>query len=398
MKNVIKSTLIALALASTSCFADVQSDIKALCEKTLSTDAIATLNEAFQGFNAFTYTSLSRPGKVKDKYPTYIIVRRGPESQVTTILCGTKEDNQVVLIKDAEQLAHLVPVRKLTHDDGPNMKSDEKYDGYCETIIGKAFYRVANATFLNKKTPNGTIIADEYNAKNAKPFYVSLGSVKDFQGFRAYLEPKITTKSIKPLLMLKIDEQGNDELTTDDKAFLTKYFTVLDVTNATVKQFLVDAHYDLRCAQGIFGDARPVGEKFGDLAMNTIEKKFGEFKYEKLAMTIACSIAAIAFVKWAYPKLCDLTEYAKEAYLGAPIKNPEFKEPKKPKTPKKVVPEFIDSPETKAKKQQLEDLYTWTKNVTVGSIGVTAAAVTTAMIYEACISGKTTKAKPAQAA
>ncbi len=356
MKNILKSVLATLALVSTSCFAfnDVKKDLQAMYPKTLSADAIDQLNETFQGFNAFFY-------KEGYKYPGYINYNRGPGALIISFMCGTNQDGRVFLAKDPEHLANLVPVRILIHEPQPNMKVDLKLEGYSETALGRAAYKLASATFFKKKEYKGTIIVDEYNAEHPKPFYFALGSLQDFRGLKTYLAKNLTPRDVKPLLFLKIDKQGADELSDDDKAFLTTYFTLLDPNNSTVKSFFIDADKNLFDAQKIFKDARPCGEKFGDLAMNSIEKVFGEFKYEKIAMIAATLVIG----GWGLKKMW---ETAKDKYTG-----------------KKSNPAYIDpfTYENKDNKKSLSSFMNGVKYATIGGISIATIALLATWIKEA---------------
>ncbi len=365
MKHFLKSTLFALVVTSASCFAgDMKTDIQALYTKTLPAYATDQLTETFQGFNAFWY-------KEGYKFPGYLIYNRGPGTVVSSIVCGTKQNGRVYLIKDPEHLENLVPVRRFLHEPYPNMKVDEKYEGYCETSFGKAFYRIAHATFFKKKEFKGKIIIDEYNSEKPSPFYFLLGSIRDFHGLKAYLAPHLQDKTTKPLLLLKIDKQGDDEFTTDDKAFLTNYFTLLDPNNDLVKRFFENADSVLFDTQKIFKDARTVGQKFGDLATSNIEKIFGEFKYENMAMIIA----GLALAGWGLPKLWNMGKGGITNLANGTKANPAYQ----PKEKKLEDQEFIDDPERKA---TTEKVIKGLKYAAIGGASLVAASFVVAWLDE----------------
>ncbi len=299
MKNVLKITLISLSIAYTNCSAlnDMKTDLKAMYTKTLPQEATDQLTELFQGFTFFSY-------KKGYKYPGFINYEGGPNNWITTMLCGTKIDGRVFLVRTPDELESLIPVRKFGHENGPNMKTDEKYDGYCETSFGKAIYRLAHLTFLKKKEYKGKILVDEYNAEYPKPFYFSLGNIEDLRGLKSYLAKHLMPKEIKPLLLLKIDKQEQEELTNDDKTFWTSYFTLLDPKDSLVIRFFETTNDALSRAQDKFGPsdkgARAVGEKFGDLLMGEFFSNTGEFKYEVMAINIVKVVAAAWGIKTVY--------------------------------------------------------------------------------------------------
>lgn len=294
MKNMARIVLFALGLSPLSLFAknDMRADLQALYTNQLSAGAVQQLTSAYQGFNAFFYKS-------GYKFPGYITYNRGPGAVISSILCGTNQNGRVFLVKDPEHLENIIPVRRFLHEPGPNMKVDEKYDGYCETSFGKAVYTVAEKIFYKKKTYKGSIIADEYNTENPSPFYFLLGNIEEFRGLKGYLTKHLMPRTVKPLLLLKIDKQGDDELSADDKAFLTTYFTLVDPANDLVKKFYEEADRMLFETQKIFKDARAVGQKFGDLAMCSLEKLLGEFKYENMGMIVL----GLGLAGWGLPKL-----------------------------------------------------------------------------------------------
>ncbi len=370
MKNIIKNTLIALLLTGASCFpiVDLGNIYQPLSEQTKK-----TLKRAHQGITFFTY-------KAKEKYPEAVIYRPTVAGgTVTTILCGTKDDsNYISLVTEAEELETLIPIRKITlRVDG--FKMDEKYEGLAETLLGKAVSRLARTIHLSNKKYKGTLLVDEYKEEDPMPMNFRLGSPKDLHALRAYLEPHLSTLNltVKPILLLEIEQLGNDTLSIDDKAFLKKYFTLINPEDAIVADFLQTMRSNLVADQTRFtGEARAVGQKFGDLAMSKLEKTFGEFKYENIAIIAA----GLALAGWGLPKLWNMgTDYFLKH--KNPNYNPNYKED--------------------TSKQELiynKDRIGMFKNIMLGSIGVSAAAVGTGMLYEACFSVNKKKAvKPAPA-
>ena len=104
----------ALAIAGQSCFAlnDMRTDLQAMYAAPLPDSAIAQLTETFQGFNSLTYETM-------DKYPSYIIFRRGPGIKIHTILCGSNQDGEITLVKKSEDLENIVPIRRFIQDCWP---------------------------------------------------------------------------------------------------------------------------------------------------------------------------------------------------------------------------------------------------------------------------------------
>lgn len=356
MKNLVINSIIAIGLLGAGVQARV--DVQELCQP--MTDVTKRiLTNVDQEFCSFNY-------KKKDKYPMFIHYMPGPDKTVKTVMCGTRSatTGNVMLVTSSKQLALVTPVRMFIHDVGPNMKVDEKYLGLRETLLGKAVDRIAYLTILNKKEYKGQILISEYNAENVMPMYIKLGDLEDFRALRSYLESGIKSRADKPLLLLKIVKQGNDSLTQGDKDFLMKNFTLLDENDCLVREFFEKSMNQLKDAQNKFGDARPVGEKFGDLVMGGIEKECGEFKKEKLALIVGKMLIAGWGVKM-------LTGMAEDWYFG---KTPITRE----------APKFNYS--NKDAKDTFDKACKYCTTATISVLGAVAVAVLSSMAYEASCS------------
>jgi hypothetical protein len=227
------------------------------------------------------------------KYPYLSIVDEATYT-VKTLLCGTRSDDEVSLVKNADQLRNLAVVRSTVYSPDANVKFDKIYKGYRETLLGQAVELTLDMTsILPEKEYPGRALVDEY--KSCMPMKWVLGDIKAFRAVRDYMLKEFEKIDLappvqKPLLLLEFEKKAQlfDEV---DGAFLATYFELADPLDEDVRIFYKNCQKTLTRATVNIGSARPVGQTFGEMFMSTLEKPSDGFKPEVMAL-VGISLAA----------------------------------------------------------------------------------------------------------
>jgi len=218
------------------------------------------------------------------KYPAMVLVDPAVY-QIQVVLGGTEQDGSIGLVKKADDLKNMVPLRYTVKNADSGVQIDKKYDGCREAYVGIAleyFFKAVN--LMPSDGYKGVMLVDEYKA--GKPQKWVFSNLEQLRGIKAYMLRKFAELNViapekKPLLLLEI-LNGDTKFTDDDITFLNTYFDVLDRDDARVVSFfkaVQSMHSDILDKTK---DAKNVMESMGELLMRKMESASGDFEGKKV--------------------------------------------------------------------------------------------------------------------
>ena len=238
------------------------------------------------------------------KYP-YQFKLNPFNNQVDVILYGClDENNNVKLVKSADDYANLVPVQFTMNFPDNGTKKKMTYHGYYAD--GTYTTRIADSTLRlfgmlpredYKKDFADDFLMAEYEA--GMPIKMVFANLDQFKSVKNYLQSKFenpevpdestddvqandlssVVHSIKPLLLIEI--ASGEAIAQSDLDFLNTYFEVADASDETVQAFFNKAEKTI----GKLKDFNQVGKSFGDMWMESIDKDFDNGDVKKLTMS-----------------------------------------------------------------------------------------------------------------
>ncbi|MFH1254503.1 MAG: hypothetical protein V1646_03665 [bacterium] len=236
------------------------------------------------------------------KYP-YQFKLNPFNNQVDVILYGClDENNNVKLVKSADDYANLVPVQFTMNFPDNGIKMKRTYSGYYETNTT----RIADSTLRlfgmlpsedYKKDFKDDFLMAEYEA--GMPIKMVFANLDQFKAVKNYLQSKFenpevvaesaddvqpsdinpAADSVKPLLLIEI--ANGEQIEQADLDFLNTYFEVADANDEVVQAFFNKTEKTI----GKLKDFAQVGKSFGDMIMESIDKDFDNGDVKKLTMS-----------------------------------------------------------------------------------------------------------------
>lgn len=279
------------------------------------------------GFNVATAYDLSKKTTITvfkgfGKYP-YSLKLNQFSNEVDLILYGCLDSNEdVKLVKTAQDYENLVPVQLKMGFPDNGIKMEKTYSGFNETYLTKA----ANSTlrFVGllpsedyKKDFKDDFLMKEY--KKGQPVKFVLPSLEHFNVLKNYLLTKLESEEMdhpsqKPLLLIELE--GGDEIAQADLDALSKYFEVANPNDADLAAFFNKNEEKIYETVGDFKDFFQVGQSFGEMVMQSIDKDLDKGDAKKLTIRLAKILLLGITIVYIENKIKSLTSEANKQEDG----------------------------------------------------------------------------------
>jgi hypothetical protein len=264
--------------------------------------------------------------KTTAKDPYYIVHRPG-SNVLEIVMFGyypDKKGSHVYRVSKPAHIAELMPIRQTKlYIDGP-VKIDEKFPGYREAYVARAFEDVLKAIkILPEHYYKGTPFVDQYRESMASKWVFN--NAAEFSAFRSYLQPEFETADIlaknlpKPVLILEVENMATP-LSEDDYAFLNSYFTLCDLTNPVVKAFFINQQEQIIKAIAKIKDAKQVKEGFVDACFRQVESMTNEFKVKEMAVAAITAVVTAITIDIAKGYVRDFGAHVKNKVHEGAVK------------------------------------------------------------------------------
>lgn len=219
-------------------------------------------------------------------------------NELDVMYFGTQKKSGPKLVKDAKDLANLVPLRfSMKFADNTAVQIDKKYEGFRESYIGSGLEKLFKCLGIYPTAGyKGIALVDEY--KVGLPMKFVLSNVEQFKALKQYLlkgfdAANVVVAENKPLLLLEIVDTTT-KLDASDVVFLNHYYDVLDARDPAVKTFFNEASEFLGDVARETKDAKNVGELIGEMILNDASNKAKDFDGKKIRdLMITSALAAV---------------------------------------------------------------------------------------------------------
>lgn len=219
--------------------------------------------------------------------------------------------------KPRQQLCSLMPIRMTKSFGDAPVKIDEKYVGWRESVIAKTYEDIFKAVgIMPDPYYKGTPFVDQY--LETVPMKWVFNNAAEFASFRLFIQPLFESHNLlakglpKPVLVVEFEGPQVDQLSASDYEFLETYFTLVDLTDDTVKLFFADHQKQILEAVINSKDAKPVKEAFVDIMFRQMESVTNEFKTKEMAAAVVAAVVSAITMEVMKEYVKDITKHAKD--------------------------------------------------------------------------------------